>query len=202
MAELVGLVERLLGRSEIAEPQPDLADLRIAGGSDARRPRREQLRSLGGGLLRGLELALVAHHLGAVDPADTRERRDCVLVAEELRALGPLERLVERRHFAARADRVAVEDDGVVGLERAAVRGRIHLVQEEPPLVDLAEVDQRDRAPLPAAQLEPQVAVFVADPLCSPAELPCGLVVVCLHRIETLLEREIAVCDPLGLVRQ
>ena len=127
---------------------------------------------------------LVAHHLGPVDPAVARKRRDRVLVAEELRALGPLQRLVERRHFTARADRVAVEDDGVVGLERSAVRGRVDLVQEEAPLVDLAEVDERDRAPLPAAQLEPHVAVLVADPLCRPAELARGLVVVRLHRIE------------------
>ena len=56
-----------------------------------------------------------------------------------------------------------------------------------------------DRAALPAAQLEPHVAVLVADPLCRPAELPRSLVVVGLHRIEAPLEREIAVRDPLGL---
>ena len=43
VAELVGLVERLLRLREIAEAQPHLADLRIAGGGDARRPGREQL---------------------------------------------------------------------------------------------------------------------------------------------------------------
>ena len=63
-------------------------------------------------------------------------------------------------------------------------------------------MDERDRAPLPAAQLESHVAVLVADPLCRPAELPRGLVVVGLHRIEAPLEGEITVRDPLGLVHE
>ena len=102
MAELVGEVERLLRLREVSEAQPHLADLGVAGRRDPRRPGREQLRRLGRRSLRGLELALVAHHLGAVDPADARERADRVLVAEELCALGPLGGLVERGHVAAR----------------------------------------------------------------------------------------------------
>ena len=95
-----------------------------------------------------------------------------MLVAEELGALGPLGGLVERGHVTARPDRVAVDDDGVVRPDRAAVRGRVHLVQQQPALVDLAEMDQRDGAPLPAAQLQRQVAVLAADPLGRLAEVP------------------------------
>ena len=86
------------------------------------------------------------------------------------------------------------------GWSVAAVRGRVDLVQEQASLVDLAEVDERDRAPLPAAQLEPHVAVLAADPLRRRAELPRRLVVVRRHRRQSPLQREIAVGDPLGLV--
>ena len=164
--------------AEVSEAQPHLADLGVARRRDPRRPAREQLCRLGRSPLRVLELALVAHHLGAVDPADARERSDRVLVAEELGPLGPLRRLVERGHVAARPDRVAVDDDGVVRPERAAVRGCVHLVEQQPALVDLPEMDQRHGSPLPAAQLERQVAVLAADPLRRLAQVSRGRVVV------------------------
>ena len=111
----------------------------------------------------------------------------------------------------SRVDRVAVDDDGVVRLDRAGVCGGVHLVEQQTSLVDLPEMDQRDGAPLPAAQLEPHVAVLAADPLSRPAEVPGRGVVVRLQRAEPALGRRewpcarlsrLALEQPLGAENQ
>jgi len=156
--ELVGFPEGLLGLRELAEPEPDLAELVEGGARDARVPDAQLLACPVGELLRLGQAALELHHLGMVDPAHARESVHPARLAKVAGALRPLAGALEVGHVAAGADRVAVDDERRERVELAGQRGRARLVEEELPLGDLALLDEDVPLPLERADLEVAVA--------------------------------------------
>ena len=107
--------------------------------------------------------ALELHHLGVVDPAETREGGHCVRVAEVARTVGPLAGALVVGDVPAGADRVAVDGEGGEGVELARQRGRARLIEEELALGNLALLDEDVSLPLQAADLEVAVAEAAAE---------------------------------------
>ena len=124
-----------------------------------------------------------------------------VRVAELGGAVGPLRGAVEIGHLAARADRVAVDDERRIRVELAPERGRARLVEQHLALGDLALLEERRALALDAADLEAPVREALAD-LLGRLSLAKRLVVVVLAECdERPLQRPVAVLGSLlGLV--
>ena len=133
VAVLVGAVEGLGGRVEVAHPQPDLADrvLRVADAIE--QPEALELVAGLARLLLGLR-PLTAEHLelGPMDPADARVAARAVAAHPALALVGPLARPLEVADVAAGGDRVAVDvaRDAQVELAGRGGRGRFVDVRE------------------------------------------------------------------------
>ena len=148
VAVLVRLPEGLLGLREVAEPQARLAELVEGRAGDARAPGPQLLARLARQLLGLVEAALEAHDLRVVHAAHAREGGHGVRVAELRGAVRPLRGAVEVGDLAARADRVAVDDERRIRVELAAERSRARLVEQQ---LALARPRPSRGAPRPGA---------------------------------------------------
>src|SRR5215213_2706425 len=135
---LVGFAEGLLGLREVAEAKSGLPELVEGRPGDSRAPGAQLLAGAAGELLGLVEPALEAHDLGVVHPAHSREGGHGVRVAELGSSVGPLRRRVEVGHLPAGADRVAIDDEGRIGVELASESSCARLVEEKLALGDLA----------------------------------------------------------------
>ena len=97
-AELMRLAEGRLGTVEVAEPEPDLADLVGPGTGLWQPPERRELGERVTRLVLGLgEPPSQAHDLGALHPADAGEPRDRLAFTPARGRGGPLARRVGSR---------------------------------------------------------------------------------------------------------
>src|SRR6185503_15651918 len=108
-------------------------------------------------LLGLVEAAPEAHDLCVVDAAHAGERGHGVRVAELGGAIRPLRGAVEIGHLAARADRVAVDDEGRIRVELAPEGRRARLVEQQLALADFAFLEQRSALALDAADFKAPV---------------------------------------------
>jgi hypothetical protein len=190
---LVGLPESLLRLRELTETKADLADLVERRRGDPRVPGTKLLARAACFDIGPLEIALEPHHLGPVHPAHAGKGRHRVRLAELACSVRPLAGAVEVGDVAARADRVAVDDQGRVRIELAAQGGDARLVEQRAALGELSLLDERIALPLDGADLEAAVAEPAPDVFRLLRLREGALDVVMVERLQPELEREVSV---------
>ena len=151
-------MQGLLGRDEVAHPQPDLAELVIRLAGVVGREGRELLACAPGLVLGVRPRAEEPHDLGAPDPADAGEAVDGLALAPARRRVGPFLASRVVRELAAGADHVAEHGAGRVRPELAADGRDGHLLEVLPALLEVAASDEDLAAPHDGPRLEVAVA--------------------------------------------
>ena len=194
--ELVRLAERLLGLGQLAESEPDLAELVEGRAGDAGVPEAKVLAGASAS-----SCASLSRPLNFITSAwFTRHipgKAEAVFASQKSHgAVGPLARALEVGDVAARADRVAVHRERRERIELAGEGGRARLVEQKLALGDLALRDQGVPLTLQAADLEVAIAEAPPQLLGLPRESERLAEVAGVELVEALLQGPVAVLGP------
>jgi hypothetical protein len=136
-------------------------------------------------------------NLGSVHAAEARKAADAELAAEVVGDIAPLGGASVVGPIAARADRVAVDDERLVGVELPRGGGRAREIEEREAFVDLPLLDERDPLSLDSDDLDVAISELPPDALRLDAEREHGVEIPLPERDERLLDRHPAVLDRL-----
>ena len=164
VAEILSAAERHLRSLEVAEPQPNLAELVLRHAGVHHAESRDLLARTGCFAIRFLEVAQHPQELAPVDPTDPWESLDGLAIEPTTRCVGPFDATAIAREVATEAHHVGEDRPGRISAELAPGRRRRDLLHEPVALGQPALVDQEHGAAHHAPRSEVPVARALGDP--------------------------------------